>query len=91
MAVKVAKLSAMSTHVNVADLKNKLTEYLAMVERGAEVVVCRRNVPVARLERIQGRASHVNHSTLGSMKGTVKVLGDLTEPLIPEADWEMLK
>ncbi|HOX04174.1 MAG TPA: type II toxin-antitoxin system prevent-host-death family antitoxin [Candidatus Paceibacterota bacterium] len=81
----------MSTHVNVADLKNKLTDYLAMVEKGAEVIVCRRNVPVARFERIQERAQHVNRSKLGSMKGTVKVLGDLTEPLIPEGDWEMLK
>ncbi len=81
----------MSTHVNVADLKNKLAEYLAMVEKGAEVIVCRRNVPVARFERIQEQGKHVNRSKLGSMKGTVKVLGDLTEPLIPEGDWEMLK
>jgi antitoxin (DNA-binding transcriptional repressor) of toxin-antitoxin stability system len=81
----------MSTHVNVADFKNKLTDYLAMVEKGAEVIVCRRNVPVARFERIQDQGNHVNHSKLGSMKGTVKVLGDLTEPLIPEEDWEMLK
>ncbi len=81
----------MSTHVNVADLKNKLTDYLAMVEKGAEVVVCRRNVPIARFERIQEQGKRVNRSKLGSMKGTVKVLGDLTEPLIPEGDWEMLK
>jgi prevent-host-death family protein len=81
---------AMHTRVNVADLKNKLTDYLAMVEKGAQVIVCRRNVPVARLERIQEQGTHVNRSKLGSMKGTVKVLGDLTEPLIPEADWEML-
>ncbi len=81
----------MSAHVNVADLKNRLAEYLAMVEQGAEVIVCRRNVPVARFERIQGHGKRVNHSKLGSMKGTVKVLGDLTEPLIPEEDWEMLK
>jgi len=87
----MAMLLAMSTHVNVADLKNKLTDYLAQVEQGAEVIVCRRNVPVARFERIQEQSKRVNRSKLGSMKGTVKVLGDLTEPLIPEGDWEMLK
>lgn len=81
----------MSTHVNVADLKNKLAEYLALVEQGAEIIVCRRNRPVARFERVTGKSTHVNHSKLGSMKGTVKVRGDLTEPLIPESDWEMLK
>lgn len=81
----------MSTHVNVADFKNKLGDYLAMVEKGAKVIVCRRNVPVARFEGVEGQGKHVNRSKLGSMKGTVKVLGDLTEPLIPEDDWEMLK
>ncbi|MDA1273094.1 MAG: type II toxin-antitoxin system prevent-host-death family antitoxin [Verrucomicrobia bacterium] len=81
----------MSTHVNVADFKNKLTEYLALVEKGAEVIICRRNKPVARFERVVGKSQHVNESKLGSMKGTVKIQGDLTEPLIPECDWEMLK
>ena len=88
----MAKLWAMSTQVNVAELKDRLTEFLAMVEAGGEVVVCRRNVPVARLERVKGATGkHTNRSKLGSMKGTVKIRGDLTDPLIPEDEWEMLK
>jgi len=92
LAMKMAKLLAMSTHVNIADFKNKLGDYLAMVEKGAKVIVCRRNVPVARFESVEStERHHVNRSKLGSMKGTVKIMGDLTEPLIPEEDWEMLK
>lgn len=88
----MAKLPAMSTQVNVAELKDKLTEFLALVEAGGEVVVCRRNVPVARFERVKGSPGKSgNRSKLGSMKGTAKVRGELTDPLIPEEDWEMLK
>ena len=80
-----------ATHVNVAEFKDKLTEYLAKAEAGEEVVVCRRNVPVVKLEPVAVKPRHVNRSTPGSMKGTVQILGDLTEPFIPESEWEMLK
>jgi len=99
----------MSTLVNVADFKNKLAQYLALVEQGNEVIVCRRNKPIARCEAVESKPKPVNRSRrgsmkgtveipkrsnrtqFGSMKGTVEILGDLTEPLIPEEDWEMLK
>jgi len=81
----------MSTLVNVADFKNKLAQYLALVEQGNEVIVCRRNRPIARCEAVESKAKPVNRSRRGSMKGTVEIIGDLTEPLIPEEDWEMLR
>ena len=28
---------------------------------------------------------------VGCMKGTVEIMGSLTEPCIPEEDWEMLR
>mgnify|MGYP001614781732 CR=1 FL=1 len=61
---------AMSTPVNIADLKNNLTQYLALVEQGAEVVVCKRNVPVARFEPLKAKAKHGNRSKPGSTKGS---------------------
>ena len=88
----MAILTAMSaTFVNVGEFKDRLTEYLAMAEAGEEIVVCRRNVPIVKLEPVGAKLKHVNRSTPGSMKGTVQIIGDLTEPFIPESEWEMLK
>jgi prevent-host-death family protein len=35
--------------INIADLKARLSEFVELAESGQEVVVCRRNLPVARL------------------------------------------
>ena len=83
---------AMSKTVNIAEFKDRLSELLALVEHGSEVIVCRRNVPLARVEPIRKptfRKPH--HSVVGCMKGTVQIHGDLAEPCLPEEDWEMLK
>ncbi len=74
---------------NIAELKNRISEFISAVEKGEEVEVRRRNVPVARIIPIgKGRA---NTTKLGRGKGTGRVLGDLTQPLIPEKNWEMLR
>jgi prevent-host-death family protein len=39
----------MSTSINIADLKARLSEFVELAEAGEEVLVCRRNLPVARL------------------------------------------
>lgn len=89
---KLAIFLAMSKTVNIAEFKDRFSELLALVEQGTEVIVCRRNVPLARLEPIRKPAPRkATHSVVGCMKGTVKIHGDLTEPCIPESDWEMLK
>jgi len=79
MAMKVA---------NIAELKNRLSKYLAVVEQGEEVEVRKRNVPVARIVPIKG--TKINRTKLDRGRGTAKIKGDLTEPLIPPDDWEML-
>ena len=38
--------------VNIAEAKARLSEYLDAVERGEEVVICKRNRPVAELRRV---------------------------------------
>ena len=90
--MKLAMLLAMNTTVNIAEFKDRLSELLGLVEDGGEVIVCRRNVPLARVEPIRkpGRTGR-RGSVLGCMRGSVEIHGDLTEPAIPEADWEMLK
>lgn len=81
---------AMSKTVNVAEFKDRFSELLALVEEGGEIIVCRRNVPLARVEPIRKPTPRKTApSVVGCMKGTVKIHGNLTEPSIDEGDWEM--
>jgi prevent-host-death family protein len=73
---------------NIAELKNRISEYLAAVERGEEIEVRKRNVPIARIIPIRSQTS--NQTKLGCGKGTGRIIGDITEPLMSEDDWEML-
>ena len=83
---------AMSKTVNVAEFKDRFSELLALVEQGGEIIVCRRNVPLARVEPIRKHTPRKSPgSVVGCMKGTVRIHGDLTEPCLSEEDWEMLK
>ena len=73
---------------NIAEFKNHLSEYLAAVADGEEVEIRKRNVPLARVVPL--RAPRRNRTVLGCGAGTVVVKSDLTEPMIPQEDWEML-
>jgi len=89
MAIKLVYYIGMKM-VNIAELKNNISKILSLVEKGEEIEVCKRNIPVAHL--IPVRKKNVKNQTkLGCGKGTVEILGDLTESLIPEEHWEMLK
>ena len=73
---------------NIAEFKNKLSEYLSLVDQGEEIEVRKYNIPVARVVPVH-RADK-NKTKLGCGRGTVKIKGDLTEPLIPVGSWQML-
>ena len=51
-------------------------------DRGGEYVITKRGTPVARLVPVR----HERRTLLGSMRGTVKVLGDIIGPL--DEPWE---
>ncbi len=72
---------------STADLRNELSSLLDYVEKGKEVEIQRRNVSIARIVPI--KHSSKNHTRLGSGKGTVTFLGDITET-IPNEDWDTL-
>ena len=74
---------------NIAEFKRKLSSYLAAVERGEEIEIRKRNLPIARVVPVA--RPQKNETVLGCGRGTVKIVGDLTEPLIAEGDWEMLR
>lgn len=87
----LAIMLAMGKTVNIAEFKDRVSELLAWVEGGGEVIVCRRNSPVARVEPIRRPAPQGHRGTVvGCMRGTVKIRGDLTGPCVPEQDWDML-
>ncbi len=73
---------------NIAEFKNHLSEYLAAVANGEEVEVRKRNMPVARVVPI--RRAGRNRTVLGCGQASVDVKPDLTAPMIPDADWELL-
>lgn len=73
---------------NIADFKNHLSRFLKIVEKGEEIEVRNRNVPIAKVTPI--RKHKENNTVLGCGRGSVKILGDITEPLIPEKNWDML-
>jgi prevent-host-death family protein len=73
---------------NIAEFKNHLSSYLAAVEAGEEVEVRKRNVPVARVVPVINNRK--NRTMLGCGRGSAETIGDLTEPQIPESDWEIL-
>ncbi len=92
LAMKLAMFLAMATMVNTAEFKDRLSEFLEIVENGGEVIICRRNVPLAKVESVRKPAGgRPDPSVVGCMKGTVKILGDVTESGIPQEDWEMLR
>ncbi len=74
---------------NIAEFKNHLSEYLAAVANGEEVEIRKRNAPLARV--VPFRTPGRNRTVLGCGAGTVIVKADLTEPMIPPEDWEMLQ
>jgi prevent-host-death family protein len=89
MAKFLAYVLAMKT-ANIGDLKNNLSKFINLVEQGQVIEICKRNIPIALLVP-HGSRKTPNRTQLGCGVGTVQVKGDLTEPLIPEDSWEMLR
>jgi prevent-host-death family protein len=78
----------MNLSVNIGELKNRLSEYLERVERGDEIEVCKRNVPIAT---ISGVPTGKSRSRPGWARGTVRIVGELEGPVFPAGDWNMLR
>ena len=73
---------------NVGQLKDNLSKFLSFVEKGESIAICKRNIPIAMLIP-HGPRKIGNHTKLGCGIGTVQVNEDLTEPMIPEDNWDM--
>ncbi len=68
--------------INVHEAKAHLSEYLAQVEAGETVVICRRNKPIAELKPIA--PSRKAPRPIGLAEGRIKILPGFFEPLDDE-------
>jgi prevent-host-death family protein len=70
------------TEINVHEAKTHLSRYLARVEAGETIVLCRHNRPVAELRPIAETKS--TERVAGFDKGKFTVGTEFFEPLPPE-------
>ena len=78
---------------NVAEAKTRFSSLVDEAEEGATIVICRRNIPVAKLTPHSEKVPAKKHRTkIGWAKRSgVSINGDLTEPALPESAWDMLQ
>ena len=72
--------------IRASEFKAKCLAILDQVERtGEPVTILKRGRPVARLVPPSlGSGEYPQHALFG----TVKILGDVVEPVLPATDWE---
>jgi len=73
---------------NLKEVKDRLSAFVEAASRGEEVMICRRNVPVARLVPVVSPPE--NRTQLGWARGEGTIHDDLQGPFIPEGEWHML-
>ena len=74
---------------SVAELKKNLSSFLVLAQEGEDIEVLKRNIPVAHLVGIPRTST--NRTRLGCGQDTGRILGDLTESLLPPERWHMLR
>ena len=80
--------------LNVSEAKTHFSNVVDQVEKGETVLICKRNLPVAKIIAVDPIVvSKRKHTTeIGWAKGTGAFIhADLTEPVLEEADWDMMK
>lgn len=69
---------AASTTVNIHDAKTRLSQLIARVEAGEEIVIARAGRPVARLAPLKAR---LGPRRLGQLDGKFRIPDDFNDPL----------
>jgi len=68
--------------LNIHEAKTHLSRYLARLERGETIVLCRRNTPIAEIRALPAAPKKLR--PLGLAKGTVRILPSFFGPLSDE-------
>lgn len=71
--------------LNVHEAKTHLSRYLAQLEAGETILLCRRNVPIAEIRPLASRRDEAR--PIGLAKGKFTVPASFFEPL-PEEELE---
>ena len=75
--------------INASDFKAQCLAILDRVQAtGEPVLILKRGRPVAEL--LPANRSEAEYPQL-ELEGTVTMLGDIIEPVIPEEDWDCLR
>lgn len=78
--------------MNVSEAKTHFSSVVDQVEQGETVLICKRNLPVAKMTAVEALGASRHHTEIGWAKGTgARIHGDLTEPVLSETDWDMMK
>ena len=74
--------------IKASEFKAKcLALFDEVAEKGTTYVVTKRGKPVARVVP----TTTDEEPGLERLKGTVKILGDIVSPAVPESDWDVLR
>lgn len=65
--------------LNIHEAKTHLSRYLARLEKGETIILCRRNTPIAEIRAIP--AARKKPRPLGLAKGTVRIPPSFFDPL----------
>lgn len=75
--------------INASDFKAQCLAILDRVQStGEPVLILKRGHPVAEL--LPARHSQAEYPQM-ELEGTVTIIGDIIEPVIPEEDWDCLR
>ena len=69
----------MTVRLNIHEAKTHLSRYLPRLEAGETIILCKRNVPIAKTRPIEKRRTRPRE--LGFMKGQFEVTDAFFEPL----------
>ena len=75
--------------INVAEAKDQFSRCLAKAQAGETVIVRKHGKAIAQITGIPDKPK--NRIQFDSAPGSVQVFCDLTEPAIPEEDWDCLQ
>lgn len=76
--------------INIGEFKTHASKYIAAVEKGEEVLIARRNIPVARIIP-NGRMAGRNITKLGALAHTIVKIRDVVTPAFDSSEWGALK